>query len=148
MILANTKYRILHYIDSKGISKSSFYESTGIKRGLLDKDKMNSTVTDVFIAKILAVYTDLNADWLLTGRGSMLKSNGSSVNNQSIKGDGNNMIGGNGAISVDDKDSQQSSLIIAEYNERLKKQELYIQSLLEEQKSLHQQISKLIDKLK
>ncbi len=74
MVLANTKYRILHYIDSKGISKSSFYEETGLKRGLLDKDKMDSTVTDVFIAKILAKYKDINADWLLTGNGSMLKN--------------------------------------------------------------------------
>ena len=79
MILANTKYRILHYIDSKGISKSTFYEETGLKRGLLDKDKMDATVTDVFIAKILAKYKDLNSEWLLTGEGSMLKSDGVSL---------------------------------------------------------------------
>lgn len=91
---------------------------------------------------------EINTDWLITGRGSMLESDGSATNNQYIKGDSNNMIGGNGTVSVDGKDSKQSSAIIAEYNERLKKQELYIQSLLEEQKSLHQQISKLIDKLK
>lgn len=91
---------------------------------------------------------EINTDWLITGRGSMLESEGSATNNQYIKGDSNNMIGGNGTVSVDGKDFKQSSAIIAEYNERLKKQELYIQSLLEEQKSLHQQISKLIDKLK
>ena len=74
MILANTKRRILHYIETKGISKSVFFEETGIKRGLLDKDKMESTVSDVSIAKILAKYEDINSDWLITGRGSMLKS--------------------------------------------------------------------------
>ncbi len=74
MILANTKQRILHYIETKGISKSVFFEETGIKRGLLDKDKMESTVSDVSIAKILAKYEDINSDWLITGRGSMLKS--------------------------------------------------------------------------
>lgn len=73
MILANTKQRILHYIETKGISKSVFFEETGIKRGLLDKDKMESTVSDVSIAKILAKYEDINSDWLITGRGSMLK---------------------------------------------------------------------------
>lgn len=73
MFLANTKYRILSYIDYKGISKPAFYEKTGLKRGLLDKDKMESTVSDIFIAKILASYEDLNAEWLLTGKGSMLK---------------------------------------------------------------------------
>lgn len=91
---------------------------------------------------------EIDTDWLITGRGSMLKLNGTTTNNQSIKGNSNNMIGGNGSISVDDKDSKESSAIIAEYNERLKKQEQYIQSLLDEQRSLHQQISKLIDKLK
>lgn len=146
MILANTKYRILHYIESKGISKPSFYKDTGLKRGLLDKDKMDSTVTDIFLAKILAVYTDLSADWLLTGRGDMLKSSTATTNNQTIKGNSNNMIGGNGSILI--KDTEEPNTIIKEYVERLKRQEEYIQSLLEEQKSLHQQINKLIDKIK
>lgn len=75
MILENTKHRILQYIESKGIAKSIFYEKTGIKRGLLDKDKMDSTVSDVFIAKILATYPDINPLWLITGEGEMLNQN-------------------------------------------------------------------------
>lgn len=91
---------------------------------------------------------EVNVDWLITGRGSMLNSNELSANNQSIRGSGNNMIGGSGSIGVDDKDLNESSCIIAEYSKQIQKQEQYIQSLLEEQKSLHQQIGKLIDKLK
>lgn len=90
---------------------------------------------------------DVNVDWLITGRGSMLKSNEITANNQSIKGNGNNMIGGNGSIAVADKDSKESSTIIAEYKEQLNKQEQYIQTLLEERNSLIQQNRKLVDKL-
>ena len=54
MILATTKQRILYFIEKKNITKSVFYEKTDIKRGLLDKDKLDATVSDVYIAKILA----------------------------------------------------------------------------------------------
>ena len=73
MILATTKQRILYFIEKKNITKSLFYEKTDIKRGLLDKDKLDATVSDVYIAKILASFPDLNIEWLITGQGEMLK---------------------------------------------------------------------------
>ena len=66
-MLVTTKERILHYIECKNIPKSKFYNDLGIKRGLLDSDKLKASVTDVVIAKILAIYKDLNINWLLTG---------------------------------------------------------------------------------
>lgn len=74
MILASTKERLLQYIEAKGISKPVFYAETGIKRGLLDADKLKSTVSDIFIAKIFAVYPDLSLEWLITGKGEMLNN--------------------------------------------------------------------------
>lgn len=73
-MLATTKERILHYIECKNIPKSKFYNDLGIKRGLLDSDKLKASVTDVVIAKILAIYKDLNINWLLTGEGNMLRT--------------------------------------------------------------------------
>lgn len=73
MIFATTKQRILQYIEYKGIDRKVFFQNTGIKRGLLDADKLQATVSDVYIAKILATYPDINPDWLLTGQGSMLR---------------------------------------------------------------------------
>lgn len=73
MIFATTKQRILQYIDFKRIDRTIFFQQTGLKRGLLDADKLKSTVSDVFIAKILATYPDLNPDWLITGQGPMLR---------------------------------------------------------------------------
>lgn len=73
MIVASTKERILQFIDNKGIDKKIFFEKTGIKRGFLDSDKLKSAVSDVFIAIIIAVFPDLNPEWLLTGKGEMIK---------------------------------------------------------------------------
>ncbi|MDM1513557.1 S24 family peptidase [Myroides odoratimimus] len=74
MILVTTKERIIQYIDYKGISVSEFLKLTDIKRGFLDSDKLNATVSDIFIAKIIANCPDINLEWLITGNGSMLKN--------------------------------------------------------------------------
>ena len=75
MNIVTTKERILQYIEYKGISISEFLRNTDIKRGFLDADKLNSAVSDVFVAKIIATYSDLNLEWLITGEGQMLKEN-------------------------------------------------------------------------
>lgn len=80
-----TKQRILQYIEFKRISKTIFFQSTDIKRGLLDADKMNATVSDVVLAKILAVYPDLNIEWLITGKGEMLKEDSLSIAKNDVK---------------------------------------------------------------
>ena len=49
---------------------------TGIKRGFLDTDKLDSSVSDMFLAKIIAVFPELNIEWLLTGEGEMLREEG------------------------------------------------------------------------
>jgi hypothetical protein len=63
--------RILQIIDYKGINKSIFYKNTGLSNGFLDK------VKDIGASKlelILITYPEISMEWLLTGKGSMLKS--------------------------------------------------------------------------
>lgn len=74
MNFATTKERIIQYIESKGFSVKEFLEKTEIKRGFLDSDKLKATVSDIFITKIIAKYPDINLEWLVTGRGEMLKN--------------------------------------------------------------------------
>lgn len=73
MNFATTKQRILEFIDFKGISITNFLQETNIRRGFLDGDKLESSVSDVFIARIIAAYPELNIEWLITGEGNMLK---------------------------------------------------------------------------
>lgn len=74
MKIATTKERILQFVDYKGISKTRFYEETGMRRGFLDGDKLKTSIPDTFIATIVATYPDISPIWLLTGEGSMLKN--------------------------------------------------------------------------
>lgn len=74
MISETTKHRIIKYLNYRKISVSSFLKTTGIKRGFLDSDKLEASVSDVFLTKIIANYNEINLNWLITGEGDMLKS--------------------------------------------------------------------------
>jgi len=72
MKIATTKERILQFIDYKQISKQKFFAETGLKRGFLDADKLNTSIPDTFIATIIASYPEINLEWLITGKGNMI----------------------------------------------------------------------------
>jgi hypothetical protein len=67
------KRNILIYADYKGISKYEIYQKTGISRSVLSQ---NNGMTEDNIIKFLAYYSEVNPEWLITGQGEMLKSNG------------------------------------------------------------------------
>lgn len=69
--LHNTIYRLKQFIDYKSISIREFSKRAGISHGLLRQVK---AIGSDKLENILSVYTDLNPEWLLTGRGEMLKS--------------------------------------------------------------------------
>lgn len=125
MILGNTKVRILQYLEYKGISKPQFYTDIDIKRGLLDSDKMNATVTDVVIAKILVKYRDIDPLWLLIGEGSMLRTE---QRQQASKSE------------VQPISSIEESSI---YKEMYKEKDLEVKDLMETVGSLKEQIRQL-----
>lgn len=99
------KERIIQFVDSKGITKESFYGKIGMTsanfRGKAKETPINSTA----IENILSEFPDLNLEWLITGKGEMTKPN-----NQIIKNEGNNnnqnningSVGGDVSISQND----------------------------------------------
>ena len=85
------KQNILQFIEYKGITRYKFYQITGITRGVLDQ---NNGMNEDNIARFLDSFPDINANWLITGRGSMLKSNVSIENGDDstqVIDDGNNI---------------------------------------------------------
>lgn len=72
MKIASTKERLIQYIENHNIKIKKFYEQTRIKRGFLDSDKLKSAVSDRFLA-IIINFPDINLEWLITGKGEMLK---------------------------------------------------------------------------
>lgn len=78
------KDRIIQIIESKGIAKESFYTKIGMTsasfRGKAKSMPLNSNA----IENILSEIPDLNAEWLLTGKGSMLKESSQAISTPTI----------------------------------------------------------------
>lgn len=65
------KQRILQFAGTLGISKRDFYTKIGVSRGTLES---KTGITEDVMAKFIATYPDINYEWLLSGRGPMLKN--------------------------------------------------------------------------
>jgi phage repressor protein C with HTH and peptisase S24 domain len=68
------KEKILSFLTEKGIKKTEFFEKTHIASSNFKGAAINSELGGDKIAKILTLYPELSADWLLTGIGPMLKT--------------------------------------------------------------------------
>lgn len=66
-----TNERILEFIDYKGISVNFFERSIGKSTNYVRNSK---SFTSNVLATIMDVYPELNIEWLVTGKGNMLKS--------------------------------------------------------------------------
>ncbi|NDV96481.1 hypothetical protein D0T84_16390 [Dysgonomonas sp. 521] len=73
--LSYIKERILTYADYKGIAKSDFVEGIGMTYGNFKGSNKYRPLNSDAIENILTSCVDLNPMWLLTGQGSMLKTN-------------------------------------------------------------------------
>ena len=63
-------------MEKKGINDNQMTVNAGLSVGLIGKAKVSGKgMSSMNIEKILLAYPDLNSDWLLTGRGEMLKTN-------------------------------------------------------------------------
>lgn len=64
------KQRILRFLNLKGITQYEFYKNTGVTRGVL---KQNNGISEDNLTRFLAYYPEVNINWIVTGRGKMLK---------------------------------------------------------------------------
>lgn len=76
----STTERLSIFMTSKGINNNMITVTAGLSIGQIGKAiSNNSGINSNSIEKILHAYKDLNPEWLLTGKGSMLKINGENV---------------------------------------------------------------------
>lgn len=71
---APIKCRILQIIEYKGVKRDKFFNEICVAKSNFSKSAGRSEVSASVCAKILNYFNDINADWLLTGNGSMLKT--------------------------------------------------------------------------
>lgn len=79
--MAKIKERVLEYIKINNLSKQEFCEKTGISYANMVGKSLRSELGGEQIYEILQRFPDLNSDWLLLGRGEMLRSLGQNVGN-------------------------------------------------------------------
>ena len=72
--ISPTKEKILQYLDYKGISKADFCRQTGFSYENFKGKSLKSDIGGAILGKIITIYSDISAEWLLTGEGSMLKT--------------------------------------------------------------------------
>ncbi|CAA0172457.1 hypothetical protein TMP248_140018 [Tenacibaculum maritimum] len=71
--------RLTKYMDYKRLNANKVTVEANLSVGLIGKSiKKNTGLNSETIEKILHTYTDLNAEWLVTGKGEMLKTEGTS----------------------------------------------------------------------
>jgi hypothetical protein len=71
--------RLDKFMKSSGLNDNKLTVETGISNGLIGKGRKRGSLSQDNISKILHTYKDLNANWLLTGEGKMLKSDADST---------------------------------------------------------------------
>jgi len=65
------KQNILKYLDFIGITPYKFYQQTSITRGVLTQ---NNGMSEENTTRFLDYFPDVSPEWLLTGKGDMLKN--------------------------------------------------------------------------
>ncbi|MDO4729300.1 MAG: hypothetical protein Q4B43_09920 [Bacteroidota bacterium] len=136
----NIKERILYFLDYKGITKSKFFEKIGMTYGNFTGKSKETPLNSDAVSNILLELPDLNSEWLLTGKGEMIKS---STQNISIEGQNKNLnnINGGSNINISQNDISEIIEIQREMNDIIKTAQ---SQLTESQK----QITNLIEILK
>ncbi len=73
-IFSPIKLRIFHFIENIGITKEKFYESTELSASNFKGLGAKSELGGEKIVKILTSFPQLSADWLILGKGKMLRA--------------------------------------------------------------------------
>lgn len=68
------KEKILSFLESQGIKKVDFFEATGIQSSNFKGKNMSSQLGGDMLVKVLTIYPQISAEWLLRGEGNMLKN--------------------------------------------------------------------------
>lgn len=71
-IYSPIKSRVVQFIERQKIKKEEFYLKTSIGSGNFKGKNAESELGGENIVKILTNYSDLNPEWLLTGKGNMI----------------------------------------------------------------------------
>ena len=121
------KQNILYFIEKQNISKYELYQKTGISNGVLSQKGGMSEENTI---KFLSFYTEVSADWLLTGKGEMLKTSTQSItqNGNTNVNNGHNVSGQGNVIKQTNDELME---IIREKDKQIAEKDKQIAMLIE-----------------
>ena len=73
------KDKIMTFLKEQGIRKIDFFEATGIQPSNFKGKNMASQPGGEMIVKILTLYPEFSAEWLLRGEGDMIKTDNTNI---------------------------------------------------------------------
>jgi transcriptional regulator with XRE-family HTH domain len=82
--MQTTKDRLKSFLRHKNISQGKFAESIGVSKGYVNN--MTENPTQETINKIMEKFSELNIDWLLNGKGIMIRENNQNIKSDTING--------------------------------------------------------------
>ena len=123
--------RIYQLIDYKKDSVYKISKEIGVSNGYFSKTKAkNGSVGGDIIEKIVNYYTDVNAEWLITGKGEMLKASTQSItqNGNANVNNGHNVSGQGNVIKQTNNELME---IIREKDRQIAEKDKQIAMLIE-----------------
>ena len=69
------KLRLLQFAEHQGIPKGDFYRKISVPQSNFGGKSMESSLSSAKISEILIIFPELSADWILLGKGEMLRKN-------------------------------------------------------------------------
>lgn len=73
--ISTIKQNILYFVESQGLKREDFFNKIEVSYSNFKGKSLFSEIGADKIVKIMTIYPQINTDWLLTGKGEMLRSN-------------------------------------------------------------------------
>ncbi len=127
--------RLDNYLKYKGLNDNKMTIETGLSNGLIGKARKRGALSQENISKILQKYTELDANWLLTGDGFMLKSEYKGLFEDKNDNDFKTIEFIKSKDEFDSKD-----LLIQSYLQNIETQKKLIDKLEEENRTLKEEL--------
>jgi hypothetical protein len=71
--ISTIKKNILLFVENQGFKKEEFFNNIGVSYSNFKGKSLNSEISADKLVTILTKFPNINSDWLLTGKGEMLK---------------------------------------------------------------------------
>ena len=124
--MTTIKDRVLQVSDYKGVGKEKFFEELEVSYGTFKGKAKESGLNSNILEKIIAKIPEISAEWLLTGKGEMLKSSVQNIVQNSGKNSINNISG-----NIKQQNYNELMEIIREKDRQIAKKDEQINKLIE-----------------